>query len=179
MNPDHQREIRQIFFAADNLLSDINAKISKADQAMKELMKKPMPDFAALFTNKAFAGTDAHKVCVLLGADLASVATRLVTVEERLQSMGYLTDYGAFHDLVDSVKDEGVLVKAFDRQSDRILHLLLRDNVGHIEPTQNGSKSWWKARQVVLSKITLEALHQKIAAIHERIRKQLQDYSII
>lgn len=182
MNPEQEREIRQLFFAASHLMADLDKRFASADAVVKALMEKEMSYFANLFAAKESVVNETDKICVIFGADLASAAVRLVTIEERLRSGGQLTAYGAFQDLVGAVKGDQnfpLLRDAFDRQLDTILHILLRDNVGHVEPANQGSPIWWRARQDVLSRLSLEALYAKLCEIRKRMAKQLQDFGIL
>jgi hypothetical protein len=133
--------------------------------------------FAALFSAKALNAD--QEWCVLLSAELSSAAVRLVTIEERLRSLGQLTPYGAVQDLIGNVKDEKLLRDAFEQQIEQMLHILLRDNVAHIEPSAQGGKPYWRARQKVLEAQTLGGIAETLTGIRRVIEKRLKARGVI
>jgi hypothetical protein len=179
MITDQERELRQLFFVASNGLRKARSQIRNANSARQAILQKNMKFFADLFTGKTLTLNADHEWCVLLSAELSSAAVRLVTIEERLRSAGHLTRYGAFQDLVSEVKHEKLLRDAFEKQLDQILHVLLRDNVAHIEPSAGGGKPYWRARQRVLESQTLGGIAQTLTTILRVIDKCLKTRGVI
>lgn len=180
MTRDEERELRQLLWVAEQKLEAVKDRVKAAQPKEKAEMSQPMTAFASLFSAKNSTLGPEQRWGVLLGADLADVAVRLVTIEERLRSAGYLTPYGAFQDLVREVTgDRQVLQAAFRNQLDDILHVLLRDNIGHIEPTSARGKEYWHARQDVLNTLTLEAIATMIGAILEKVKQRLKTAGLV
>lgn len=170
MNAEMRREIYQLLYAIGIKRKRLAGLVGDAgDQA-----DKPMNQFSSQFDSSEPNLEKAVESCVELCAELSDISVRLTTIEERLGRCGFLTDRGALHDVACTSKPtRSELEVALKRQLPQVLHVLLRDNIAHVEPIEGG-KPYWQARQSVLREITLRNACKMVTETVDRITARVK-----
>jgi hypothetical protein len=110
---------------------------------------------------------------MLLTAHLGSCAIRLVTIEEIL---GEDISKKRLHTYNSLKGKNDITCEKLKRVKERIIHFLLRNNVGHHEPHGMGDKPSYNTMEKFLGKLSINQIFESMKSVIEDIEKDIHRY---
>ncbi|SRR6266436_10332604 len=156
LSPNQERELRQLLFAARHYL--------RLASGAREERRWKMGDTASDF-RRGIRPSRRSRRLTLLGAHLSSAAIRLATVEKVLSRAGSPTD---------AYRECGAFYRgkaASYPPTTECLHVLLRDSIGHEEPSAG---SQWHKRQDDIQVLSFADAHRALTTIEQTLRLYLK-----
>jgi hypothetical protein len=168
MVTEHEkRELRQLWFIAQHYWG-LAQELAK--QYVKEL-DKGISSIACQFNSMVIPSKNTIEYALtLLGAHMASVATRVTSIDEVLNS-GIRTKY---MEILKHWNDKD-LQNEFDLALKDYIAVMLRDNVGHVER----NNKIYKRREVYLEGKTYKELYEALGAKLLAMALQLKKEGIV
>ena len=168
MGDEQIREIKQLWFIG-NYYFLLSQKIK--NRLPKDILASSVRVITDRFScEQAFVG-DQRRV-MLLTAHLGSCAIRLATIDEILGkdiSRKRLHTYNTLEGKPD------MTCKKLERDKQRIIHFVLRHNIGHQEPHGKRKQSH-NTMEEFLGKLSVEQVFESMESVIRDIRKDIQRY---
>jgi hypothetical protein len=176
LTPDDKREINQLWDAICVLL-----------ELAKDIFEKICPEKQGYTVEKLASeyknGLPSDPVMRNLNkvnTFLSSVATRLTTISEIYKHDIINDDYIRKHKKCECDSHYSLVVEDLDNNISNYIHVLLRDNIGHEEPSEKETKNpLYLARQNVLNPLTITKIYQLMQDIVPKFKNRLKIDKVI
>ena len=168
MPAEQKREIKQLWLIS-NYYFGLSQKIK--DRLPEGVLPSSIQAITDNFSYKsAFVG-DQRRI-MLLTAHLGSCAIRLVTIEDILGvdiSRKRLQKYKSL------AGDNNLTCNKLKLAVKRIIHFLLRNNIGHYEPHAMANKQSYNTMEEFLKKLTIQQIFESMKSVIKDIEKDIQN----
>jgi hypothetical protein len=161
-----KREIKQLWLIS-NYYFGLSRRIKNRLPA--KVLSNSIQDITSNFSiESSFAG-DKRRIMILM-AHLGSCAIRLNTIEDILTTDISRTRLQTYKSLEG---DKNLTCDKLKGTENRIIHLLLRNNIGHYEPRAMVEKQSYNTMKEFLNKLNIQQIFKSMEAAIKDIKKDI------